>query len=117
MENEKQDVYTRITNKIVADLEQGMRTWMKRGTREHRRAHRPAAAAQRRALFRHQHTDALGEAVTKASALHLDDIQQALELNAHVRKGEKGSLVVYANTLTRTEETTRAGKKSASSRT
>ena len=29
--------------------------------------------------------------------------KQALELNAHVRKGEKGSLVVYANSITRTE--------------
>ena len=30
--------------------------------------------------------------------------KQALELDAHVRKGEKGSLVVYANAVTRTEE-------------
>ena len=30
--------------------------------------------------------------------------RQATELNAHVRKGEKGSLVVYANSITRTEE-------------
>lgn len=29
--------------------------------------------------------------------------KQAVELGAHVRKGEKGSLVVYANTFTRTE--------------
>jgi antirestriction protein ArdC len=29
--------------------------------------------------------------------------RQALELNAHVRKGEMGSLVVYANSITRTE--------------
>ena len=29
--------------------------------------------------------------------------KQALELNAHVRKSEKGSLVVYANSITRTE--------------
>jgi len=29
MSNEKQDVYTRVTNKIIADLEQGVRTWMK----------------------------------------------------------------------------------------
>ena len=29
MNTEKQDVYTRITNKIVADLEQGVRPWMK----------------------------------------------------------------------------------------
>jgi antirestriction protein ArdC len=30
--------------------------------------------------------------------------KQALELKANVRKGEKGSLVVYANSITRTEE-------------
>jgi antirestriction protein ArdC len=29
MNTEKQDVYTRVTNKIVADLEQGVRPWMK----------------------------------------------------------------------------------------
>jgi antirestriction protein ArdC len=29
MNNENQDVYTRITTKIVADLEQGVRTWIK----------------------------------------------------------------------------------------
>jgi len=29
---------------------------------------------------------------------------QATELNAHIRKGEKGSLVVYANTFKKTEE-------------
>jgi len=31
--------------------------------------------------------------------------RQAKELGAHVRKGEKGSPVVYANTITRKEET------------
>jgi len=30
--------------------------------------------------------------------------KQAVELNAHVRKGEKGSLVVYANRITKTED-------------
>lgn len=29
---------------------------------------------------------------------------QAVELNAHVKKGEKGSLVVYANRITKTED-------------
>lgn len=29
MNTEKQDVYTRITDKIVADLEKGVRTWLK----------------------------------------------------------------------------------------
>src|SRR6202034_25027 len=30
--------------------------------------------------------------------------KQAIELDAHVRKGEKGSLVVYANSITKTED-------------
>lgn len=29
MTTEKRDVYTRITDKIIADLEKGVRTWMK----------------------------------------------------------------------------------------
>ena len=29
--------------------------------------------------------------------------KRALDLNAHVRRGEQGSLVVYPNTFTRTE--------------
>ncbi|MBK1669037.1 hypothetical protein CKO28_13445 [Rhodovibrio sodomensis] len=35
---------------------------------------------------------------------------QAKEMGAHVRKGEKGSLVVYANTLTRTETDEQSGE-------
>jgi antirestriction protein ArdC len=36
--------------------------------------------------------------------------REASELNAHVRKGEKGSLVVYANAITRTEHDEKTGK-------
>jgi antirestriction protein ArdC len=36
--------------------------------------------------------------------------RQALELDAHVRKGEKGSLVVYANSITRTEHGEKSGE-------
>ena len=36
--------------------------------------------------------------------------RQASELNAHVRKGEKGSLVVYANAITRTEHDDKTGE-------
>src|ERR1017187_164442 len=35
--------------------------------------------------------------------------RQAVELDAHVRKGEKGSPVVYANSITRTETDTDSG--------
>src|ERR1700687_5404817 len=36
--------------------------------------------------------------------------RQASELNAHVKKGEKGSLVVYANAITRTERDDKTGQ-------
>jgi antirestriction protein ArdC len=36
--------------------------------------------------------------------------RQACEFNAHVRKGEKGSLVVYANAITRTERNEKTGE-------
>ena len=36
--------------------------------------------------------------------------RQATELGAHVRKGEKGSLVVYANSITRTEHDDATGE-------
>jgi antirestriction protein ArdC len=38
--------------------------------------------------------------------------KQALELGAHVRKGEKGALVVYANTITRSEIDEQTGEES-----
>jgi antirestriction protein ArdC len=61
MSIEKQDVYTRITNKIIADLEQGVRTWMKPWNAGNTagRITRPLRH-NGVALFRHQHPDALG---------------------------------------------------------
>lgn len=40
--------------------------------------------------------------------------KQALELGAHVRKGEKGSLVVYTDTITRTDIDKDSGKETDS---
>jgi antirestriction protein ArdC len=47
------------------------------------------------------------EAMTKGFAAPIwMTFKQSLEMNAHVKKGEKGSLVVYASTVTRTETET-----------
>lgn len=106
MTSEKQDVYTRITDKIVADLEQGVRTWLKpwnagntggRIVRPLRHNGVPYSGINILMLW--------AESVVKGFASPTwMTFKQALELDAHVRKGEKGSLVVYANALTRTEE-------------
>ena len=101
---EKQDVYTRITNKIITSLEQGIRPWMKPWNAEH------AAGKITRPLRHHgQPYSGINILMLWASAMEQGfaapicmTFKQALELKAHVRKGEKGSLVVYANSITRT---------------
>lgn len=102
----RQDVYTRVTDKIVAELEKGVRPWIKPWSAEH------AAGRITRPLRHNGETySGINILMLWASAMEQDftapiwmTFRQAKELNANVRKGEKGSLVVYANTLTRTEE-------------
>jgi antirestriction protein ArdC len=103
--SEFRDVYSRITNKIVADLEQGVRPWMKPWSAEH-------AAGRITRPLRHNGIPYKGinvimlwsASVTKGYACPLWlTFKQAIELGGHVKKGESGELVVYANTITRTE--------------
>ena len=106
MQSERQDVYTRVTNKIIADLESGVRTWMKPWN-----AGNTAGRITR--PLRHNGVSYSGinilmlwaEAIAQGFVSPMwMTFRQASELNAHVRKGEKGSLVVYANSITRAEE-------------
>lgn len=102
---ERKDVYTRVTERIISDLERGVRTWMRPWGAEH------AAGSICRPLrhngMPYQGMNVLllwGEAVEKGYAAPIwMTFKQAQELGAHVRKGEKAALVVYANKLTRTE--------------
>jgi len=105
MQNERQDVYTRVTGKIVADLEQGVRTWMKPWN-----AGNTAGRIVRPLRFNGVPYSGINilmlwaeSTVQGFSSPTWMTFRQASELNAHVRKGEKGSLVVYANSITRTE--------------
>ena len=101
----KQDVYEKITSRIVVDLEQGVRPWLKPWNAEHAagRITRPLRANGQP----YQGINVLmlwGEAVTKGYAAPIwVTFRQAQELGAHVRKGEQGSLVVYADRIRRTE--------------
>jgi antirestriction protein ArdC len=102
---EKQDVYTRITGQIITSLEQGVRPWIKPWNAEH-------AAGRITRPLRHngQSYSGINILMLWASAVEQGfcapiwmTFKQALEFNAHVRKGEKGSLVVYTNAITKTE--------------
>ena len=105
MTTELQDVYTRVTNAIVADLEQGVRPWLKPWNAEHAagRITRPLRAGG-------QPYKGINVLMLWASAMTQNfaapiwmTFKQAKELKANVRKGSKGSLVVYADRITRTE--------------
>ncbi len=105
MTDTRTDVYTRITNKIIADLEQGIRPWFKPWNADH-------AAGKITRPLRHNGIPynginvlmLWGASVEKGYACPLWlTFKQALELGGNVRKGESGELVVYANRITRTE--------------
>ena len=102
---EMKDVYSRITNTIIAELEQGTRPWLKPWNAEH-------AAGRITRPLRHNGIPYKGinvvmlwsASVTKGYACPLWlTFKQALELGGNVRKGETGELVVYANSISRTE--------------
>lgn len=108
----KADVYTRITDKIVADLEQGVRPWLKPWNAEH-----AAGRITRPLRFNGTPYNGINALVLWASAEERGfaapiwmTFRQAKELGAHVRKGEKGSLVVYANTITKNETDPETGE-------
>lgn len=102
----KQDVYQKVTDKIVADLEKGELTWLKpwsAGNMEGRIT-RP---------LRHNGLPYNGINILMLWAASVEvgylsstwmTFKQAKELGAHVRKGERGNLVVYVNTILQTEE-------------
>lgn len=104
-ETPRQDVYSRITNQIIEALEQGVKPWTQPWTAAHAAGHvsRP---------LRHNGQPYAGINVLTlwASAMTAHyaapiwmTFKQAIELGGHVRKGEKGSPVVYADTMRRTE--------------
>jgi antirestriction protein ArdC len=102
---ERPDVYARVTARIVADLEKGVRSWLKPWNAEHAagRITRPLRATGE--PYRGINVLMLwGEAIAKGYSCPIwMTYRQAQELGGQVRKGERGSLVVYAGQITRAE--------------
>jgi antirestriction protein ArdC len=110
----KADIYQRVTAQIVASLEQGVRPWLKPWNAEH------AAGRITRPLrgngIPYQGINVLmlwGAAIERGYAAPIwMTFKQALELGGSVRKGEKGTSVVYASSITRTETDSDTGEES-----
>ena len=108
----RQNVYSRITSQIIACLEQGVRPWVKPWNAEHAAGRitqplrfnlQPYSGINILSLW-------MSAAAQGFAAPIWMTFRQAIELNAHVRKGEKGSLVVYANAITRSERDEETGE-------
>ena len=99
------DIYARITDCIVAALEKGVRPWIQpwnaghvqgRITRPLRHNGEPYTGINVLLLW--------SEAVSRGFSSPIwMTFRQATELGGHVRKGETGSIVVYANRLRKME--------------
>src|SRR3546814_1147266 len=102
-EPDRIDIYTRITDRILEDLEQGVRPWMKpwSAANTHSRITRP---------MRHNGLPYSGmnvlllwsEQVSRGfTASMWMTFRRALELGGAVRKGETGLTVVFARRFTK----------------
>ena len=106
------DIYTRVTGQIISSLEAGVKPWTQPGNASH------AAGPVSRPLRHSGETySGINVLVLWANAMERGyaapiwmTFKQALELGGAVRKGEKGSPVVYAGSLSRTEQDDKTGE-------
>ena len=112
MSEDRKDIYQRVTDSIMAELEKGVRPWLKPWNADHAagRITRPLRANG--IPYRGINILLLWDSATMHgyTAPLWMTYKQAQELGGQVRKGEKGSLVVYANTIIRTETNETTGE-------
>lgn len=102
----KQDIYQKVTDKIIADLEKGQLTWLKPWSTGNLDGRIVKPLRHNGMPYNGINVLMLWAASVEAGYVspHWMTFKQAKELGANVRKGERGSLVVYANSITKTEE-------------
>jgi len=105
MTTEKGDLYSRITGRIVEELEKGVRPWLKPWNTEHSAGRITRPLRHNGQPYRGINVLMLwGEAMAQGFACPIwMTYKQAYELGAQVRKGEHGSLVVFADRIRRTD--------------
>jgi antirestriction protein ArdC len=110
----RRDVYQSITDQIIEELEKGVRPWLKPWSTEH-------MAGRVLLPLRHNGIGYRGVNILSLWMAALAKgyrspiwmtFKQAIDLGGAVRKGEKGSLTVFANKLTRNETDIASGEES-----
>lgn len=99
------DLYARVTQAIVAELQAGVRPWTRPWSTEHL-----AGSVSRPLRHNGQPYSGVNVLLLWLESIHHGftsptwmTFRQALALGGHVRKGEHGATVVYANRIVRTE--------------
>jgi len=110
----KKDIYQTITNRIIADLEKGVRPWLKPWSAQNGAGRISLPLRANGVPYRGINILMLwSQAMEKGYASpHWMTFKQAKELGAFVKKGEQASEVVYASTLSRTETDENTGEES-----
>jgi antirestriction protein ArdC len=105
MTSSRTDLYTRVTDEIIAQLEAGTRPWVQPWQAPH-----AAGDVSRPLRFNAVPYRGINVVLLWLAAMHHRfasplwmTYRQAAELGGQVRRGEKGSLVVYASSFTRRE--------------
>jgi antirestriction protein ArdC len=110
----RQDVYTRVTEKIIADLERGVRPWVRPWNASNTEGRIAKPLRSNAVPYRGINVLLLwAEAVTKGyqSPFWITFRQAKNDWNAHVRRGEKGSLIVYASSIHKVEKNQETGEE------
>lgn len=99
------DIYTRVTSKIIADLEKGVRTWLKPWNAEHLANRITRPVRHNGEGYRGLNIILLWAAAVEHgfTANQWMTFNQAKALGGHVRTGEKGETVIYADRFVTTE--------------
>jgi antirestriction protein ArdC len=110
----KTDLYERITQQIVSELDEGVRPWLNPWNAEHAAGRIARPLRGNRVPYQGVNVLVLWSvaAVKGYSAPVWMTFKQAKDLGAYVRKGEEGSLVVYADKIICTETDAETGEES-----
>lgn len=112
----RRDVYHTITDQIIEELERGVRPWRKPWSTDHMGGRVLFPLRQKGIPYRGVNVLSLWVAAFAKgyrSPVWMT-FKQPLDLGGAVRKGERASLTVYANSLKRTETDEATGKESES---
>ena len=109
----KADIYQRITDQIICELEKGVRPWLKPWSAEHASGRITRPLRGNGIPYKGINVLVLWSAAMEKgyAAPVWMTFKQASELKANVRKGERGSLVVYADKIIRTEADAATGEE------